>query len=81
MEDRVKPSATPPNEDNPPCVVARAPCCGRVVFACVNRKPAMDRQAKREIADLAADGYTIETRTASEVRELPFGCHCKKAAA
>ena len=61
-----------------PCVIARAPCCGRVVMAVGRDGPAMDKETKGELADLAVKGYTIETRSAEEVRMLPFGCHCKK---
>lgn len=63
------------------CLVVRAPCCGRVVIATSTRPEVYDRKAKMEVAKLAGDGYTVETRTVEEVRMLPFGCKCKKAAA
>jgi len=63
------------------CLIVRAPCCGRVVIATSLRPNVYDRQTKMEVATLAGKGYTVETRPVEEVRQMPFGCHCKKEAA
>lgn len=62
--------------DNPEIelsVVAIAPCCGRVIFAAVQPKA-----CKKELGELAADGYRIEHWTVEKVRQAKFGCKCAK---
>jgi hypothetical protein len=60
------------------CIIARAPCCKRLVFASVNDGRKMELKTKREIAQMAIDGYSIEHMTVADVRKADWGCECKK---
>ena len=66
--------------DNADCIVARTPCCKRLIFATVNDGRKLDIKTKREIADMVIEGYTLEHMTAAEVRKSDWGCECKKPA-
>ncbi len=69
------------SKDNADCIVARAPCCKRLIFATVNEGRKIGLKEKREIADMVIEGYMIEHMTAAEVRKADWGCKCKKEVA
>jgi len=69
------------NNDNADCIIARAPCCKRLVYASVNEGRVLGIKEKREIVDMVIRGYTIEHMPAAEVRKADWGCKCKEDAA
>lgn len=75
MNEQLTPAIAP---EDPDCIVAIRPCCNRVVFASVNIPQAIDRETKRTIGTLAAEGCTISHWPASQVRIAEWGCKCKK---
>jgi hypothetical protein len=66
------------SNDNADCIIARAPCCKRIVFATVNEGRTLGAKEKREIADMVIEGYLVEHMTVAAVRKAEWGCECKK---
>ena len=66
------------DKNNVDCIIARAPCCKRLVFATVNQGRKLGAKEKREIADMVIAGYTIEHMTVVDVRKALWGCQCKE---
>lgn len=61
-------------------VVARKPCCNRVVFVAANLPEVMDREMYKEIGKLVKAGCTIEHMSTEDVRKAKFGCKCDEPA-
>ena len=59
------------------CIVEIAPCCNRVVFACVDSEDRRKENA-HEVAKLIRAGYRIETWPTPKVRAADWMCECKK---
>ena len=64
--------------DRDDCIVARKPCCGRIVYASVADPSFFDDAAKKELAEMVIAGYKIEHLTPEEVRAADWGCKCLK---
>lgn len=64
------------DRDNQDCIIARRPCCGRIVFAAANVKEVMDDEMRREIGVMVEEGYVIEHMSAKDVRAADWGCKC-----
>ena len=65
------------SRDMEDCIVARALCCGRIVFVTVNQPQFIDKKIREKIGSLATDGFSIEHMPAAEVRKQYCGCRCK----
>jgi hypothetical protein len=61
-----------------PCVIAKAKCCGAIVYASVDKPEYWDAASKKELADLVLEGYEVSKATVEDVRTWKWGCKCKK---
>jgi hypothetical protein len=58
-------------------IIARTPCCNRIVFAAMNDPKVLDTAMMKEIGELVSDGCMIEHVNVEIVRISKFGCKCK----
>lgn len=63
------------------CIMIKCGGCRRVVFAAVKQPGVIDRDTKREIADMVANGCTVEHVPAEVVRAEEWRCNCEGAIA
>ncbi len=55
-------------------IAARCPQCNRLIFIALNEPRVIDRETRKDIADMAIEGCTIEHLTIEEYRrEVGFG--------
>ena len=63
------------------CIMIKCGGCQRVVFAAVKQPGVIDSKTKREIADMVANGCTVEHVPAEVVRAEEWMCACDDALA
>lgn len=67
------------SETKEDCIVVISKCCGRTIFAAVNKPNVVNAEMRAEIGELVALGHQARHATVEEVRKCDFGCKCNVA--
>lgn len=64
------------DRDSEDATVATCGKCAGVIFVAVTAH--LDKEGRKEIGEIAAEGGSVRHMACSEARLLAFGCKCKK---